>query len=99
MAEQCGIYWRIVNSQHVLIVFAETPGANYALSQFFHQDDDQDDDHHDDHCDHCDNHDHRDNHDVIIIMTMRLIRKMIKALTLMRTSAKTILPPKMIIDH
>ena len=54
-AVQSRIYWRIVNSQHVLIVFAETPGANYALSQFFHQDDDGDD-HPYDH-DHCDNHD------------------------------------------
>ena len=35
----------------MLIVFAETPGANYALSQFFHQDDDGDDDHDDHHDD------------------------------------------------
>ena len=43
----------------MLIVFAETPGANYALSQFFHQDDDGDDDQddYDDHHGHCDNHD------------------------------------------
>ena len=51
----------------MLIVFAETPGANYALSQFFHQDDDRDDDHHD----LCDNHNHCDDHEM-----MRMIRKM-----------------------
>ena len=61
VAVQSRIYWVIVNSEHVLIVFAETPGANYALSQFFHQDDDGDDDHHEDH--HGDHHDdHEDDH-------------------------------------
>ena len=37
----------LVNSQHVLVVFAETPGANYGLAQFFHQDQDGDDHDHD----------------------------------------------------
>ena len=31
----------------MLVVFAETPGANYGLAQFFHQDQDGDDRDHD----------------------------------------------------
>ena len=60
----------------MLVVFAETPGANYGLAQFFHQDQDGDDHDHDyDGDDHDqdqdgDDHDHDYDGDDLMMVTM-----------------------------